>query len=222
MLNVRVLVLSGVLFTLCVSAANATPVLAPVIDGKIQAGDGYTLVKTDTPGETGYAPGLDIDKLQFAFDANYMYLGLTVTQPPLSLNGSGPNYSVDQATVFVFNMYNGDGSLYRKLRVYMTAPDDITAALYTSNKGSAVPIWTASNLNTDYLAVSPDTTYGGLEIKIPKTDLVNMPATVSFWAQLDDTGVYADDEISGTIPEPVTLSMLVLGGLAMLRRRRNG
>ena len=48
-------------------------------------------------------------------------------------------------------------------------------------------------------------------------DVDNLSIRIEHWSNLDTAGV---DNITLAIPEPATLSLLALGGLAMLRRRR--
>jgi len=201
--------------------ATAGAVAAPVLDGQVQPApvtDFYTTCIVDSPDVTG-APGLDISKLNFAFDDTYVYVGVSTTGP---FNPSGSDQSIDGATTFTMGMYaTNDSSMVRMFRVYMTSPTDVVGNLYTSKCSTAAPVWTTGQGD---IAVAETTTGGGLEFRIPRNELGDLGTNFVVRAELDDNGGYTDDTISGQVPEPATMALLGLGvvGLVIRRRRHLG
>jgi len=187
---------------------------APILDGQILPGDAYTGQIFDATGEGSYGAGLDIAGLSYSFDSTYVYFGLATTG---TFSAHGSDLSIDGATVFDLNMTaTSGGPLVQKLRVYMTSPTDVAAGLYTSNSAFASPIWVAG---AGDIAVA-ETVNGGLEIRLPLSQLGNLGTDFYVRGQLDDTGEYGDDVIAGRVPEPMTMALLGMGGVALLARRR--
>jgi hypothetical protein len=60
----------------------------------------------------------------------------------------------------------------------------------------------------------------GLELRIDQSKMGSLAADPYVRSQLDGTGTWPDDQLVGVVPEPATMAMLVLGGVAMLARRR--
>ena len=187
---------------------------APILDGQVLPGDAYTAQIFDATGEGSYGVGLDIASLSYSFDSTYAYFGLSATG---TFSARGSDLSIDGATVFDMNMTATDsGPLVRKLRVYMTSPTDAAAGMYTSNSALASPIWLAGAAD---IAVA-ETANGGLEVRMPRSQLGNLGTDFYVRGQLDDTGEYADDVIAGRVPEPMTIALLSIGGVVLMARRR--
>jgi len=197
--------------------ATAGAIAAPVLDGQVQPApvtDFYTTTIVGTPDGT-CAPGLDISKLSFAFDDTYVYVGVSTIGP---FNPSGSDQSIGGATTFTMGLYATDDSpMVRMFRVYMTSPTDVVGNLYASKCSNATPVWTTGQGD---IAVAETTNGGGLEFRIPRKELGDLGTNFVVRAELDDNGGYTDDTISGQVPEPATMTLLGLGALGLIIRRR--
>ncbi len=170
----------------------------------------YDIVVRDEANEPDLALHLDIDRLLLSDDpgngpADRYYLGLTVNDPDISRTG-GPTSFLGRTVLDCLFLGDG-GSVLHELSVVITVDN-----VYAYVDGMLLDA-------TDY-EVAIDS---GLEIAFPKDTLPNMVGadTFTLLAQLDDTGMATDDQVLAFgIPEPATLSLLVMGGLMLVRRRR--
>ncbi len=181
----------------------------PNVDGIVNPGE-YTLAITDDAGETAYQGNLDIDAVYFFADNVAYYLGMTVTDGPVSTTGS--IFSMMGQTV-LFSLFYADEALTQPLYRILTSMQGSSAALmlqqYTGSFWQQVP------LGNQYLLGIDD----GIELAVPTWAMPALAGGFYYRAQLDDSGPDADDNITGFVPEPATLSLLALGSLALTRRR---
>ena len=210
-------------------AICACPVLAtPIVNGTVGAGE-YATTLTDPaePGAVFFNSGLDIDKVHFDADATggSRYMGLTVTVPPFDTNGS--NVSFIQSTGVVMYFYANDTTPLPSIIMNLAFNalgfiDDLSFYReYTTPLA-----YTETDFDDIVAGVDYDIAAGAaMEFRISKSafkvfsgDDPNFPSYVRM--QLDDTGFNQDDQIAGDIPEPASLAILAIGGLAMLKRRR--
>jgi hypothetical protein len=143
------------------------------------------------------------------FSANDIVFTVTSTDPAHSLNASGSlsglTYGVDP---IIAASYGPDGVLH--------TGDDV---IY--NRRNPAP----SNTPVDYIlyagvAVGYDATgvgLGAVESYVDSTAPYNLTIVYSV---NDGTGVYESSQTRMVTPEPATLTLLAIGGLALIRRRR--
>jgi len=187
---------------------------AVVLDGTIGADwDGLgSQTFADDPNETGYAAGLDIDSIVFCGDTTDLYIGLTVTQPPIDTDGTAT--SLLGETWFYLSLQGDTGTLHI-LKVLLDAvAGNVQVAVVTDG-------------NTTDLTNGTDFQAGvgsGLELKIDRNCLSSLLDVTGFVAQLDGTGEEKDDQIPGSfsppVPEPSAVILICLGLPLVFRRRR--
>lgn len=199
------------LVALTVASAGTSLLAAPIVDGDVTPADAY-YVAFDTPGEVTYPAGFDIDALHYFQSDDSLFFGLEVVGGAIDFDGGQDPW--EPKTRFTLKLYDGqNGPLFRNVVVTSTSASSITATLY-DGAGSFLTILPVSDVDG-----GPD-----LELRIPDSLLEGIPYQPYFRAWLDNSAEPADDMVSGVlaavVPEPATLSVLGLGGLALLRRRR--
>jgi hypothetical protein len=194
--KVRALVATAVVSGVCAGSAHAQNLLTnPSFEGPVQSTTGNHINVAPT--------GWGIDRGQFnlvreatAFDGQ-QFLDLT-----------GP---VGGAGTYVFQNFS------------LTTPSPVLFSGYFSGRdagtgGGNVAIFSGASL----IAAAPRVTTTGTNTPWAQsiaTTSTLAPGTYQFRAFIDDPANV--DQVSVTIvPEPATLSLLALGGLALLRRRR--
>ena len=192
---------------------------AAVVDGTINISpDEYMGVLVDANGES-YDPGMDIDKLYLDADLTYAYLGITVEDylaVPQQFSFSGSIAS--SLTNVVVEMY-ADSSMTNLLH---------SLSLVMMNAGGTPTMVMAlldyaplSASDYQFAVGSGAGLTGAFEVGIKNSLLPNVTGPGFIYVRLDDWGSNPDDEITGDfVPEPATISLLAIGGLAMLKRRR--
>jgi hypothetical protein len=195
--------------------ASASASVMPTLDGTVNPGE-YAFTLNDTPAETGmafYNTGLDISALQFSTDLTWGYMALTVVAPPLDTNGSP--LSLRHKTDFwtIFSNAAGTTPLYY-LDVVMNSGGVESVSLEHFDGVSWLPIALTPGTDYEYALGS------ALEIKFLVGTLGLPPSAFSVTSQLDDTGGWPDDQITGVVPEPLTLSLMGLGAAGLWLRRR--
>jgi len=174
------------------------------VDGVVDGNDNYAAVLNDAVGELGLeSTAWDISKANFDLDANWLYVGLETVG---GFDRNGGNTSMFGTTLF-FGLIDSTGSPY-------------TFGLVT----------TASSvlLNVDGVTLTENVDYvagigWALELKLDRSKVPTITSDFAFQAQLDDNGSGSDDQIAGQlvgVPEPATMALLALGGVALLRRKR--
>ncbi len=192
-------------------SANA----AIIVDGNLSGADSYivpanTLVDSDPAVSPAYPVGLDIDTLDFAVDGDSLYV-LLLTKTPFSRQTTGTMF--DEVTFTLLFSDDGQAADIGVVVENLDTPN-ATASVYDANGGLLMTVTELAGF------VATDT---GLEFRIPTAVLSAMPDVPQVYAKLDNGGEEPDDILTGQftyIPEPATMSLLALGGLVALRRRR--
>jgi hypothetical protein len=184
---------------------------APIVDGSVTGGDGYqfSLVDVAEPVADFFNTGLDIDTINFASDATYGYMGLTTVASPIDTDGD-PTSLFGQTGFWAIFYTDATMTtpLYRLVVALGGAPM-VNLAQWTG-------VWTPVALAPADYAVSAAT---DLELGISLTKMT-LPPTFYFVSQLDGNGQWQDDQLAGTVPEPATLGLMAIGGVALAASRK--
>ena len=212
---VHTLLLNRILLTVvaCGVAGFASSVWAvPIVDGNVGGGE-YSVVLNDTAPETTddfFNSGLDIQALHFDNSSGSYWMGLPVVNPPIDTNGDPTSFLF--MTIFDLIFFDNSGTTPS----YLVAVD-MSGATVSVALAAWGPGWTPVPLLASDFNVS---VANGLELRINQSKMGSLAANPYVRAQLDGVGSWDDDQLVGVVPEPATLSLLALGGLAMLARRR--
>lgn len=193
---------------LCVALSTSASFGALVLDGNVATNE-YQAAAADTSDPIGaqfIGTGLDMTAIYGAQDVpgGKYWLALTTAA---AIDTNGDDTSILKKTYFVAELLNGATPVYL-VNVDLTAQ---TIALSEWTGSSWTPVSTAG------VQMHIDT---AIEVSIPFAVLPYMPQDPSFVAQLDGTGEWMDDQMSGKLPEPAGLALLAVGLPILLRRRK--
>ena len=207
--------------------------------------DNYVFGAINEDLQDYHASALDIDTVYFAQYGDSRYAGLTVDPvnhtAMFSTSGSPASYTGQTALNIAFYSTLPDPTAYPPalpsyyLNLVFSATGLEQGLLIEYDLANNRKITTDLVLhftyenngqnfqfNSDIADMYEIGTGNGLEIRLSDDLFVDRDASNAsyFIAQLDDLGGYQDDQIVGHLPEPATMSLLCLGGLVLLGRRR--
>ena len=219
------------LFAAVAAALAAGPALAsPTVNGTVGGGEYAHTPLTDVaePAADFYDTGLDIHQVHVEEDAvgGSRYLGLTTVGTPFDINGSPASFAQMTGVALYFYLTDSAPAPSVIMNLAFNALgfiDDLS--FYREWNGAG---WTETDFDEITAGAGNDyeiATGDAMELRLSKSALkvfsgdgASFPSYLRL--QLDDTGGWQDDQIQGQIPEPATVCLLALGGLAALRRRR--
>ena len=213
---------------------------APIVNGTVGAGeyddciaDTYVFGAADETGQDYYTTGLDIDTMCFHEEAGTWYLGLTTVAAylpsgsPSTSTGltdllvkfyeTAPTGPGDSSWLWAINIAT-DAGVERIEILENTLAGRVTTLVNYGLRINELGIPTLDPTIPSKVTVAyADALEASIDGSLFTIDPNDAPY---FFSQLDDTGAWDDDQAMGLIPEPATLALLAMGGLAMLRRRR--
>ena len=191
---------------LCAAGAWGTPIL----DGTVDPNE-YDFVVFDDPNDNLagiYESGLNITDVRITFDSNHLHVGLS-TETTFDPSGSDA-HSWGQTWVRMrFFDSNVAGPLKHDmlLMVQGGGPNSFLLLMDGNMMVQGTHYWTQLG--------------DAFEFKLDRSQLLrSLGDTFAFEMHLDDTGDDQDDYIAAVVPEPATVSLLAIAGVAVLRRRR--
>ena len=186
------------------------------VDGVINAGE-YDVSITDfDPVDMDFKDSAsDIEALHFGVTGAWLNLGMTVRGPLVSpkINTTGDGTGAFAPTSVSLSLSQG-GAEKHSIHALMFFGSVLNVSMWDST----TPIPTVIDISALQLK-AVDT---GLEIAIHASAFTNLNPLSPFQFDLlfDGGGTNEDDRIQGTVPEPATMSMILIGGLFTLVRRR--
>ncbi|HOF19137.1 MAG TPA: hypothetical protein PK082_09525 [Phycisphaerae bacterium] len=212
----------------CAGVATASP----IVDGTLDAAN-YDWSLSDTPGETAYTAGLDIDKVYFAQTDSLdpagasRYLCLDVIGSLFDTNGTSLR---QKRTGVVLSFYDSATDYDANVEIVLTISDLGLLVNYSfisewdPNENGGLGGYVEQGFDGFTAGVEYDYAVGeAMELRLSLGafqvyDGDDFPGYVV--VHLDDAGLDPDDELEGHVPEPVTLAMLLAGTPLLLRRRK--
>lgn len=186
----------------CAGTAVAAPI---TFDGTVVAGE-YVAKIDDTVdvGAVYETPGWDIKSLHADMEGDWLCLGLEV-----------------------YGTFDPDGTDTRRPKTKFGGFVTLSTVLEYELSFISTSI-SAATFSIDGVALTQGTDFDfkigdDLELKFKKSFMPAVTDSFAFYGWLDDNGNFQDDLIIGDItgvPEPASVGLLALGGLAMLVRRR--
>lgn len=222
--SVKLLTIVMVTTLVCSVGLGATMDVNSDIDGTVNPAD-YDIVinDVDAGGEVFANTGSDIDALYWGVAPGATYpgnqadlwyaVGMTVEAPPINTLGDGTSLIPSPTTVNL-GISQGGSNLYT-INVLMFGGNVLNVLMLDL----AAPGSPMITLDPTTLKHSIDS---GLEIAIHASKFTNLSpdSPFDFDLHFEGGGENDDDRIQGRIPEPATMSILLIGGLAVARRRR--
>jgi len=190
------------------------------IDGNVDpAHYDFAYTDVDIVGEPFDGTGLDIDTVHFGavpsvLAPEWFTVGMTVANSSINTTGDGTMGPFSRTSV-VINLSQGGQDKYMIQATLLAGTVQDVLMLDTSGPAPAlVPLIEPTDLR-----YAVDT---GFEIAIKATKFANLsPASpFDFVLLFEGGGTDRDDIIKGKVPEPATMSILMIGGLIGLARRR--
>jgi len=175
----------------------------------------YDIIKTDIDvgGEDFAGTSSDIDSLYWGVAADWYTVGMTVIAPPINTLGDGTSPFPAPTTVRL-GISQGGNDLY-SINALMFNGQVLSVLMWDLTPVNPAPI----TLDASTLKYEVNT---GLELAVKASKFSNLSplSPFDFDLHFEGGGENEDDRVQGTIPEPTTMSMLLIGGLAALSRRR--
>ena len=186
------------------------------VDGVINPGEyDISITDFDPAGLDFEDSGSDIEAFHFGVTGVWFNLGMTVRGPLASpkINTTGDGTGAFSPTSVSFSLSQG-GAEKHSLHALMFFGSVLNVSMWDSTTPTPTVI--------DISALQLKAVDTGLEIAIHGGAFTNLNPALPFQFDLlfDGGGQNADDRIQGTIPEPATMSMILIGGLFTLVRRR--
>jgi hypothetical protein len=208
--------MNRMMMSLVLTAALGLGAQAATVDGFFLNGE-YASVISDNSPETQYQGNLDIEKIGFQMQAGFLHIGLAVHEPPVALAGSAN--TIAGQTIMFTTLYLDELGSVPGFQI-AAASDGVNTSLNLMQYVGAV--WTPVALtNADFALAFGE----AIELKISLDKLAGLPNAFMFATQLDDTGMDADDQISGVAVVPLPAAAwagLALMGMIGARRVRRG
>jgi len=196
------------------------------VDGNVNTAHyDITFTDTDIPGEPFAGTGLDIDTVSWgvapgASPADSWYtLGMTVVAPPINTTGDGSLGPLSRTSAVLTLSQGGSDKYLIQATMLAGTVLDVLMVDISGPTPAIVPLTAPTDLQYKV--------DNGLELAIKASKFANLSPVSPFDFNLlfEGGGIIRDDIITGRVPEPATMSMLAVGGLiglARRRKRRNG
>lgn len=187
------------------------------VDGTVDAGE-YDIVSTDSDvGTEQFIPGggSDIDTVSWGYDpaTGFYHIAMKVKGP---INTTGDGTSVFPSPTTVSLGLSQGGTPKFSLSAMMFDEKVINFRMWDVSGATPADVPLTKDLNLKY-AVGPM----ALEIAIHGDKFAGLIANpFDFDLHFEGGGENEDDRIQGEVPEPTTMSMLLIGGLCAMKRRR--